>query len=102
MKTRRPIKVKVYLRAVTAILLLITWALVTLTGVIIWAAPSGQRSGQLSLLFDLTKSEWGDIHFWVAVATVAITLVHIIIDWKALRGIIRYLVSTHRERGLQV
>jgi len=102
MKTRRPIKVKVYLRAVTAILLLIAWALVTLTGVIIWAAPSGQRSGRLLLLFDLTKSEWGDIHFWVAVATVAITLVHIIIDWKALRGVIRYLVSTHRERGLQV
>ncbi len=102
MKTRRPIKVKVYLRAVTAILLLITWALVTLTGAIIWAAPSGQRSGRLLLLFDLTKSEWGDIHFWVAVATVAITLVHIIIDWKALRGVIRYLVSTHRERGLQV
>ena len=101
MKARRPIKIKVYFRAVSAILLLIVWALVTVTGVIIWAAPSGQRSGQRPLLFDLTKSEWGDIHFWVAVGTIAVTIIHIIIDWKALRGVIRYLVSVHRERGLQ-
>ncbi len=52
------------------------------------------------LLFDLTKSEWGDIHFWVAVAVLIVTLVHIIIDWKALRGVIRYLISIHRERGI--
>jgi hypothetical protein len=101
MKTRRPIKVKVYLRAVTAISLLVVWALVTFTGILIWAAPSGQRSGQRPLLFDLTKSEWGDIHFWVAAATVAVTLVHIIIDWKALRGVIRYLASVHREQGIR-
>jgi hypothetical protein len=101
MKTRRPIKVKVYLRAVTAISLLIVWALVTISGILIWAAPSGQRSGQQLLLFDLTKSEWGDIHFWVAAATVAVTLVHIIIDWKALRGVIRYLISVHREQGIR-
>lgn len=101
MKTRRPIKGKVYLRAVTAISLLIVWALVTISGILIWAAPSGQRSGQQPLLFDLTKSEWGDIHFWVAAATVAVTLVHIIIDWKALRGVIRYLVSVHREQGIR-
>lgn len=101
MKSRRPVKVKVYLRAVTAISLLIVWALVTLTGILIWAAPSGQRSGQQLLLFDLTKSEWGNIHFWVAVGTVAVTLVHIIIDWKALRGVTRYLVSVHREQGIR-
>ena len=101
MKTRRPIKVKVYVRAITAILLLTIWALVTFTGILIWAAPSVQRSGQQLLLFDLTKSEWGDIHFWVAVGTVAVTLIHIIIDWKALRGVIRYLVSVHRERGIR-
>ncbi len=101
MKSRRPIKIRVYMRAVTAILLLIVWALVTFTGILIWAAPSGPRSGQRPLLFDLTKSEWGDIHFWVAAATVAVTLVHIIIDWKALRGVIRYLVSVHREQGIR-
>ena len=101
MKSRRPIKVKVYLRAVTAILLLIVWALVTFTGILIWAAPSVPRAGQQPLLFGITKSEWGDIHFWVSVAVIVITLVHITIDWKALRGVIRYLVSVHREQGIR-
>ncbi|MFC1915316.1 DUF4405 domain-containing protein [Chloroflexota bacterium] len=101
MKSNRPIKVKVYARAVVAIMLIMVWSLVALTGLLLWLAPSGQRSGQQPLLFELTKSEWGDIHFWVAVATFIVTVAHIIIDWKALRGVIRYLISTHRGPGIR-
>ena len=100
MKQRRPIKVKIYARAVVAIMLIIVWSLVALTGLLLWLAPSGQRSGRQLLLFELTKSEWGDVHFWIAVATVVVTLAHIIIDWKALRGVIRYLTSVHRRPTL--
>ena len=100
MTQRRPIKFKVYARAVTAILLIAVWSLVGLTGLLLWLAPSGQRAGQQILLLGITKSEWGDIHFWIGVATVAITLIHLIIDWKALRGVIRYLTTVHRERGI--
>ena len=99
MKAQRPIKIKVYIRAIVAIMLITVWSLVALTGLLLWMASSGQRSGQQLLLFELTKSAWGDIHFWIAVATFAITLVHIIIDWKALRGVIRYLTSVHRSIG---
>ncbi len=63
MKYGRPIKVKVYARAVVAIILITVWSLVALTGLLLWLAPSGQRSGKQLLLFELTKSEWGDIHF---------------------------------------
>ena len=96
MKYRRPIKVKVYARAVIAIMLITVWSLVALTGLLLWLAPSGPRSGQIPLLFEMTKHEWGDIHFWIAVATVVVTLVHLVIDWRALRGVIRYLTSVHR------
>ena len=96
MKERRPIKVKVYARAIVAILLIIVWSLAALTGLLLWLAPEGPRSGKQLLLLNLTKSEWGDIHFWVCVAVVIVTILHIIIDWKALRGVIRYLTSTHR------
>ena len=102
MAQKRPIKFKVYARAVTAILLIAVWSLVGLTGLLLWLAPSGQRAGQQILLLGLTKSEWGDIHFWIGVATVAVTLIHLIIDWKALRGVIRYLTTVHRERGISV
>ena len=97
MRYGRPIKAKVYARAVVAIMLITVWVLVALTGLLLWLAPSGARSGQQILLFGVTKSGWGDIHFWIAVATFAVTVVHIIIDWKALRGVIRYLTSVHRS-----
>lgn len=100
MRYSRPIKVKVYTRAVVAIMLITAWSLLSLTGLLLWLAPTGRRSGQIELLFGLTKHEWGDVHLWIAVATVAVTLVHIIIDWKALRGIIRYLTSVHRGQGV--
>ena len=100
MTQRRPIKVKIYTRAVVAIMLIIVWSLVALTGLLLWLAPSGQRAGKQLLLFELTKSEWGDVHFWIAVAVVVVTVAHMIIDWKALRGVIRYLTSVHRGPSL--
>jgi len=96
MRSGRPIKVKVYARAVVAIILITVWSLAGLTGLLLWLAPEGHRSGQIPLLFNLTKPEWGDIHFWVCVVALGVTLIHIIIDWKALRGVIRYLTSVHR------
>lgn len=101
MKYRRPIKVKVYSRAVVAIMLITVWSLVALTGLLLWLAPSGPQSGRQLLLLGLTKGEWGDVHFWIGVATVVVTLIHLIIDWRALRGVIRYLTSVHRGPGVR-
>ena len=97
MKERRPIKVKVYTRAIVAILLITVWSLSAFTGLLLWLAPEVRRAGQQLLLFDMTKSEWGDIHFWVCVAVLIVTITHVIIDWKALKGVIRYLTSAHRR-----
>lgn len=94
----RPLKLKSYLRSWVAIGLLVTWFIVAVTGVLLWLAPDGRQSGQIELFMGLTKHEWGDIHWWVAVATVSITTIHLIIDWKALKGAMRYLVSVHREQ----
>lgn len=100
MNRKRPVKMKVYARSVVAILLIIVWSLIAITGVLLWLAPSGRRSGQIELLFGLTKGEWGDVHFWIGVATLVITFIHVVIDWRALRGVIRYLIATHRESGI--
>jgi len=89
--------IKIYIRAVIAILLIIAWVLVAFSGLILWLAPEGRQSGRIPLLFDLTKSEWKDIHLWLAVATLIITLIHVIVDWKTLRAVIKYMVSAHRE-----
>jgi hypothetical protein len=97
MSEKRLIKPKIYARAIIAITLIIVWVGSAFSGIILWLAPEVRRAGQQPLLFGITKENWGDIHFWVCVAVVVVTIVHIIIDWKALRGVIRYLTSVHRD-----
>ena len=97
METRRPFNIKIYTRAIVAILLIVTWLSSAIYGLILWLAPEVRQAGQQQLLFDITKQSWGEIHFWVCIAVVIITIAHIIIDWKALRGVLRYMTSTHRE-----
>jgi hypothetical protein len=77
--------------------LIISWSLSAFSGLILWLAPEVRRAGQQPLLFNITKESWGEIHFWISVVVVIVTIVHIIVDWKALRGVIRYLTSVHRD-----
>jgi len=100
MPTRKPVKIKVYARAVIAIALITVWSLSAFTGLILWLAPEVRRPGQQVLLFGFTKHEWGEIHFWICVSVAITTILHMIIDWKALRGVIRYLTSVHRKASL--
>lgn len=88
--------VRAYARAVTAIILFIVWSLSGFTGFLLWIAPEGPRSGRALLLLDMTKSEWGDVHLWMSLAALVVTVIHIAIDWCALRGCMRYLASAHR------
>ncbi len=97
MTEKRPVKLKIYVRAIVAIALISVWILSAFSGLILWLAPEVHRAGQQPLLFGITKQNWGEIHFWICVAVVIITLVHIVIDWKALCGVIRYLTSMHRD-----
>ena len=91
-------RVKARIRAVIASALIVLWAISALTGFLLYVAPTGPRSGRLILLF-LTKTEWGDVHFWISIAAGIATVIHVIIDWKALKACVRFLVST--ERGEQ-
>ena len=102
MAGKRPIKPKIYARAVTAIALIIVWVLSAFSGLILWLAPDVRQAGHQLLLFDITKKNWGEIHFWICVAVVVVTIVHIIIDWEALRGVIRYMTSVHRDTSTRI
>ena len=98
MPHKRPIKPRVYARAIIAIALIVVWVLSAFSGLILWLAPEVRQAGQQPLLFGITKQNWGEIHFWICVGVVVVTIVHMIIDWRALRGVIRYLTSVHRDR----
>lgn len=83
------------LRGFIAVSMIVLWAVVALTGFLLEFAPSGQRSGHL-VIFQLTKTQWGDIHFWMSIAAGALTIIHLMVDWKALKACARFLVSSER------
>ena len=93
----RPINLKTYSRAVIAIAMMVTWSLVTVSGFLLWSAPSGPRSGYRILFLGLAKREWGDLHLWFSLIALGVTLLHIVIDWRGLYGCLHYLASVHRD-----
>jgi len=94
---QRPINLKTYSRAVIAIVMMVTWSLVTVSGFLLWMAPSGPRSGHRLLFLGLTKQGWGDLHLWFSLAALGVTLLHVFIDWRGLCGCLHYLASVHRK-----
>ena len=91
------INYRTYARAVIAIAMMIVWSLVAISGVLLWLAPHGPRSGYRLLLLDLTKRQWGELHTWFSFIALAITVAHLIIDWRGLCGCMKYLASVHRR-----
>lgn len=88
---------KVKFRAVVAILLIGFWLAAFLTGYLVWLAPAGPRSGWNIIALGLMKREWVQIHFWVAVIATLLTVVHMILDWGALKACVKYLCSSERK-----
>jgi hypothetical protein len=58
------------------------------TGIIVrFALPPG--SGSTKALWRLTRHQWGDLHFWLSLAAVAIVLLHLALHWKWVVSIVR-------------
>jgi len=89
-------RAKARLRGVVAIVLITAWSFSALSGFLLYAAPTGPRSGQLVLFLFLTKSEWGDIHFWISVLAIIVTALHLVVDRSGLNACARHLVRTER------
>lgn len=65
---------------VDAITALVALSMV-LTGVLLrWVLPPG--SGQRALLWGLDRHQWGDIHWWLAIALVGMALLHVALHWR--------------------
>lgn len=82
------------LRAIIGIALITTWSLVIVSGLVLWAAPHGPRSGRRELLLGFVKREWGDAHLWLSLAALAVTVVHVTVDWRMMRSAMRSLVRS--------
>ena len=78
--------------------MMVIWSLVTVSGFLLWIAPSGPRSGYRLLFLGLTKREWGDLHLWFSLIALGVTLLHVVIDWRGMYGCLHYLASVHRDK----
>jgi len=81
------------IRGLASIGLLISWTVSAVSGFILYLAPEGQRSGRAILLFGLAKHQWAEFHTWLSFLALGFIILHIIIDWKILAAVIRYLVK---------
>jgi Domain of unknown function (DUF4405) len=95
--TRRRFRAR--LRAVIGITLIAAWSLVIVSGLVLWAAPHGPRSGRRELLLGLAKREWGDVHLWLSLAALAVTAAHVAVDWRMMRSAMRSLVHSPSKPG---
>lgn len=81
------------IRGLISVGLLFSWAISALSGFILYLSPEGQRSGKAVLTFGLTKHGWSEIHTWLSFLALGFTILHIIVDWKILIAVIKYLVK---------
>jgi hypothetical protein len=64
------------------------FAFLVTTGVLIrWSLPPG--SGRRALVLGLDRHGWGDLHFWVAAAFLAVLSLHLLLHWRFLAGLLR-------------
>ena len=76
--------------AIDAVSLLVMLAMVV-TGIVIHyllPAGSGGRGGTGKLtLWGAGRHEWGEVHFWLAIATVVLIAVHVVLHWAWVCGV---------------
>lgn len=72
------------------------------TGVLVaWVLPHGGqgfRGGrgpeEASKILGLDRHEWGEVHQWLGVAFVVLTLVHLVLHWSWITCYVKSLFST--------
>lgn len=76
------------LMRVTNLLLYLAFCGLVGTGALLtWKLVPGSQGGHGLSVLDMTRHEWGEIHFWMAVVFVSATLAHLILNWAWLKKI---------------
>ncbi len=65
------------------------------TGVLVrYVLPPG--SGHFATLWSMDRHDWGELHFWIAVALLAALALHLLLHW---RWIVNMIKGKPREKG---
>jgi hypothetical protein len=64
------------------------FVLLTATGVLMrYLLPPG--SGHFTTIWTLDRHEWGSIHFWIAIAFMAVLAFHLFLHWRWIMTLMR-------------
>lgn len=68
-------------------LLAITLLVIVFIGVLLaWFIPKGAEApGYEKYLWGLHRHEWGELHLWVALAFLALVIIHLALHWRWLK-----------------
>ena len=80
--------VKNGLMRVTNLLLYLSFCGLVGTGALLtWKLVPGSQGGRGLSVWDMSRHEWGDIHFWLGVAMLTATVAHLFLNWAWLKKI---------------
>lgn len=80
-------RLEIYFHLVDVLALIIGWSLTSITGVMLWFAPTDKGVSIVAWLFSLLQHEWGKLHLFMGVITLFITVVHLIVYQRILRSL---------------
>ena len=63
------------------------------------ALHGGQGGEHIEQLWSMTRHEWGDIHFYLAVLFVILMTVHLILHWSWVKNYVRSLFKTVQKKS---
>lgn len=63
-----------------------------ISGIALFISPEGPRSGQWMFL-ELTKHTWKDLHTYLAFTLIALTAIHVILNWNVLMRRLKILFA---------
>jgi len=75
------------LRATNLLLYLSFCGLIGTGALLTWKLVPGSQGGHGLTALEMSRHEWGDIHFWLAVLCVSATSAHLALNWPWLKKI---------------
>jgi cytochrome b561 len=72
-----------WLPKVANLLLWLLFCIMSGTGLLLaYRLPPGSRGGHGLSSLGWTRHEWGDLHFWISIAFLALLLIHLALHWR--------------------
>jgi len=83
-------RIKIHLRSFVSFLVTLSFVLAAMSGIVLLLAPRGQGGRWTNwAMWRLSRHEWRDVHAATSFLFTAGAAVHLLLNWRALRGYVR-------------